>query len=182
MWPSFICEWQVGQFFLFVQCNQVVKAKLRGPLFAGHGQVLSASVWIIFIAKDFNQKTHSWETRTWASFMCLDLNHLHCKMQPVLVHIHLFTLIEDIFDKVGKSRTWAFKFQVSSFKFQVPQSESSSLPSAAFTVAFLLQLKYPRSANFNFFQTIYQLHFKHAMLAGTISKTNINSSIPCLKI
>ena len=48
--------------------------------------------------------------------MCFDLNHLHCKMQPVLVHIHLFTLIEDIFDKVGKSRTWAFKFQVSSFK------------------------------------------------------------------
>ena len=116
MWQCFICEWQVRQFFLFVQCNQVVKAKLRGPLFAGHGQVLSASVWIIFIAKDFNQKTHSWETRTWASFMCLDLNHLHCKMQPVLVHIHLFTLIEDIFDKVGKSRTWAFKFQVSSFK------------------------------------------------------------------
>ena len=116
------------------------------------------------------------------SFKYSSLNHLHCKMQPVLVHIHLFTLIEDIFDKVGKSRTWAFKFQVSSFKFQVPQSESSSLPSAAFTVAFLLQLKYPRSANFNFFQTIYQLHFKHAMLAGTISKTNINSSIPCLKI
>ena len=65
--------------------------------------------------------------------------------------------------------------QVSSFKFQVPQSESSSLPSAAFTVAFLLQLKYPRSANFNFFQTIYQLHVKHATLAGMISKTNINS-------
>ena len=50
MYLCFICEWQVDQFFLFVQCYQVLKAKLWRPLFAGHGQVLSASVWIIFTA------------------------------------------------------------------------------------------------------------------------------------
>ena len=95
----FFCEWQVHQFFLFVQCYQVLKAKLWRPLFAGHGQVLSASyVWIIFIALLFNRIPAATEIR----------EH---------------------------------------------------------------QLKYTWVVcNFNFFQTVYQLHSKHAFLPGNFLK------------